>query len=116
MSGKVSGQIWFDDAGGQFSGATLHVKLEEVSRADASAQEIAHLIIPDCSHAPGDPPVDFTLSIGPFEGKGRYELRVHLDLSGNGAYKVGDQITTQSYPVLTQGYPDTVQVHLHLIK
>lgn len=116
MSGKVSGQIRFDDSAGQFTGATLRVTLEEVSRVDAPAREVAHLIIPNCSHAPGDPPVNFVLSVDAIKPEGRYEVRVHLDMNGSGKYTAGDQITTQSYPVLTHGYPETIQVRLQRIE
>lgn len=115
MSSRVSGRIWFDDTAGQFTGATLRVKLEEVSRADAPAREISQLVISNCSHSLGEPPVDFVLSADPIEPSGRYEVRVHLDLDGSGEYAAGDQITTQSYPVLTQGYPDTIQIRLQQI-
>jgi uncharacterized lipoprotein YbaY len=115
MSPSVSGRIWFDDAAGQFTGATLRVKLQDVSRVDAPAREICNLVIFDCSYFPGEPPVDFILSTGPIELVGHYEVRVHLDLDGTGEYNVGDQITTQSYPVLTQGHPNNVQIHLKQI-
>ncbi|HKQ74316.1 MAG TPA: YbaY family lipoprotein [Blastocatellia bacterium] len=115
MSSRVSGRIWFDDAAGQFSGATLRVKLEEVSRADAPARELSQLVISNCSHSPGEPPVDFILTADPIEPNKRYEVRAHLDIDGSGQYAAGDQITTHSYPVLTQGYPDTVDLRLQRI-
>jgi len=115
MSSRVSGQIWFDDAAGQFAGATLRVKLEETSRADAPAREISQLVISNYSHFSGEPPADFVLSTDSIELSARYEVRVHLDLDGNGEYAAGDQITTQSYPVLTHGYPDTIQIRLQRI-
>ena len=99
MGALVTGQIYFDESAKQFTGATLRVKLEEVSRADAAAREISRLVIPEFSCSRGDPPLDFALSAGRINPDHRYEVRVHLDLNGNGEYTPGDQITTQSYPV-----------------
>lgn len=96
-------------------GASLWIRLEEVSRADAPAQEITHMQITNCNYGPNDLPIPFSLTVGAIDSTKRYELRVHLDKSGKGEYASGDQITTQSYPVLTQGYSDTAEVHLHLI-
>lgn len=115
MNSRVFGQIWFDDTAGQFTGATLRVKLEEVSHADARAREISGLVITNFSYSPGEPPVDIVLTVDAIEPSRRYEVRAHLDLGGNGEYTQGDQISTHSYPVLTQGYPDTVQIHLQRI-
>ena len=115
MTTRLTGRIWFDDAAGRLSGATLRVKLEEVSRADAPARDISQLVISNFSHSPGEPPIDFVLNVDEIDPRERYEVRVHLDLDGNGRYAAGDQITTQSYPVLTQGYPDTIEIRLQRI-
>jgi Type III secretion system lipoprotein chaperone (YscW) len=116
MSALVTGRIWFQESAGPFTGATLRIKIENVSRVDAAAREVCNLVIPNRSHAPGDPPFDFALRPGPINSAYRYELRVHLDLNGDGEYTPGDQITMQSYPVLTCGYPNMVQVHLRSIE
>jgi hypothetical protein len=115
MENVVTGQIWFDNATAAFSGATLRIRLEEVSRADAPAQEVGCLEVPDYAYSPGDPPFSWTLGVGLLDPGKRYEVRVHLDRDSSGEYSAGDQITTQSYPVLTQGYPSTVNIQLHRI-
>jgi hypothetical protein len=116
MSALVTGQIWFDESAGPFIGATLRIKIEEVSRADAAAREVSKLVIPNRSNKPGDPPFEFAIKPGPINPAHRYELRIHLDLNGDGEYTPGDQITMQSYPVLTRGYGSVLQVHLRRIE
>ena len=94
----------------------MRVVLEDVSRADAPAREIARQEIVSYSRAPGDPPLQFHLetptSLDPHS---RYEVRVHVDVGTSGEKKVGDQITMQSYQVATQGHPSTVTVNVRRI-
>lgn len=44
-----------------------------------------------------------------------YTLRVHIDCSGSGDVSAGDRLTTQSYPVLTNGAPDHIDVEVFQI-
>ena len=68
------------------------------------------------SHAPGDPPLDFRLEApASLDPHARYEVRVHVDLGASGQKKAGDQITMQSYPVGTLGYPGAVSVNVRRI-
>lgn len=112
MRAEVAGQVVFDDQGESFRGAILRIKLEDVSRADAVSQEVGHVEIAGCSYEVGDAPLDFSLTADNIDPNGRYEVRVHLDMNGNGEYSAGDQITMESHPVLTLGYPAKVKVQL----
>jgi uncharacterized lipoprotein YbaY len=115
MANVVTGKIWMDNTAAPVKGAILRIRLEEVSRADAPAREVARLEVPDFTYKSGDPPLPWTLGVGELDSKKRYEVRVHVNLNGDGEYTAGDQITTQSYPVLTQGYPSTIDIQLHRI-
>jgi hypothetical protein len=44
-----------------------------------------------------------------------YSVHVHVDVSGSGQVEIGDLITTQTYPVLTHGFPDRVEVTLRRV-
>lgn len=116
MTGSViSGQLTFDDAA-PFENATVWVVLEDVTYADASSREVSRLKIPGYTHAPGGPPLDFSIAAGPLDPKRRYQLTAHVDRTSSGRLKVGDQITMQSYPVATQGHPDRVHARLRRIE
>lgn len=112
----LSGQIVFDDAAPPFAGATIHVRVEDVSRADAASIEAARLDLPGVSHAPGQPPLEFAVDAGELDGAARYEVRVHVDMDGSGVMKAGDQISMTSIPVLTRGSPDRVRVQVRSIR
>lgn len=112
---NVSGEIVFDESAPPFAGAVIHIRLEDVSRADAASREVARLDIPGYSHSPGAKPLQFSLSAGGIDPSRRHELRVHVDLNGNGQVDAGDQISMESYPVLTQGYPKHATVRLRRV-
>jgi hypothetical protein len=54
----------------------------------------------------------FTLTAPSVDERARYNIRVHVDCSGSGYVSSGDRISTQSYPVLTQGASDHVDVEV----
>ena len=111
----ISGQLTFDDSE-PFENATIWVVLEDVTQADASSREVSRLKIAGYTHAPGDPPLEFSLTTGPLDPSRRYQIRAHVDRTSSGRLKVGDQTTTQSYPVATQGYPRHVHAQLRRIE
>lgn len=111
----MSGEIFFDEGAPPFSGAVVHVRLDDVSRADAPAIEVARLDIPDVSYQPGDPPLEFSLPTPSLDPAARYEIRAHADLDGAGHVTRGDQITMESYPVLTGGSPNRIRLRLRRI-
>jgi len=116
MAGSViSGQLIFDDSG-PFENATIWVVLEDVTQADASSREVSRLKISSYTHAPGGPPLEFSLTPGPLDPNRRYQVRAHVDRTSSGRLKAGDQTTTQSYPVATQGYPSWVHAQLRRIE
>src|SRR5262245_43798447 len=115
MAGNViSGQLIFDDTD-PFENATVWVVLEDVTHADASSREVSRLKIPGYTHSRGGPPLEFSLAHDRLDPNHRYEIRAHVDRTSNGRRKPGDQITMQSYPVATQGYPSRVHAQLRRI-
>ena len=108
----ISGEIAFDDGSPPFEDATVRVILEDVTRADAAAREVARATIAAYSRAKGDPPLAFSLHADNLDPARRYELRVHVDRASSGRISVGDQITMESHPVATRGYPNHVSVRV----
>jgi uncharacterized lipoprotein YbaY len=115
MGGNViSGRLTFDDTE-PFENATVWVILEDVTHADGLSREVSRLKISGHSHASGSPPLEFSLAHDPLDPTHRYEIRAHVDRTSTGRLKPGDQTTMQSYPVVTQGYPNRVQAQLRRI-
>ena len=109
----ISGRIVFGGKVKSFSGATAYVRLEDVSRADASATTVAEQVIKGVSHQTGkEEAVSFILYGDPPEEHSDYSVRVHVDVDGDGEISVGDYISTESYPVLTYGRPARVDVRV----
>lgn len=95
----VTGEIVFDDSAPAFSGATVRVRLEDVSRADAPAIEAARLVVPNVAHAPGGAPLSFSLAAVDLRPGRDYLIRVHVDMDGSEPVASGDQITMESFSV-----------------
>ena len=109
----VEGEIFLEDAQRSFTGATVHVRLEDVSYVDAPSRVVAEHTIRDVSHEPGiEHIVSFTLYGDAPDEKGRYVVTVHVDLHGQGRITRGDYLSMESYPVLTHGRPSQVSVHV----
>lgn len=113
MESLVTGKVVFDEGSRAFSDAIVYARLLDVSRVDAAsdivAESVLHAVSLDMRRE-----TSFTFSIpGQLpEPSARYEVTVHIDVDKDGKLSKGDYFTTQSYPVLTHGYPDHVIVRV----
>jgi uncharacterized lipoprotein YbaY len=109
----VEGEILLGEAQRPFTGATVHVQLEDVSYADAPSKVVAEQVIPDVSHESG---TEHTLKFALYgdipDERGRYIVTVRVDLKGQGRAIRGDYLSMESYPVLTHGNPNQISVRL----
>lgn len=109
----IEGEIVFDQVVKSFSGATAYVRLLDTSRADAPSTVIVEEVIQGVSHQAGSTDTQPIRLEGQVpDENARYELAVHIALGGAREINQGDFITTQSYPVLTRGYPRQVSVRV----
>jgi putative lipoprotein len=116
----VTGQVKFQQEPPKFSSALLTVKLSDVSLADAPSQVIA--IHTQSIGAEDINTLTFELTpngntpeINP---KSTYSVSAHISLHPNdnpSEIRQGDYLTTQIYPVLTQGHPTTIGVEVTYI-
>lgn len=90
----------------------LRVVVEDVSRADAASVPAGRVVLPVSGPLPAGTMLPFEIPVGVTDPAARYSVRAHLDLSGNGRIEPGDLVSTQSYPVLTHGAPEGVEVRL----
>jgi len=113
----VSGEIVFDQDTRPFSGATAYVRVEDVSLQDAPSKVVSEQIIRNISYDPlNSQRVKFELEADIIDNQARHAVSVHIDVDGDGKINPGDLINMESYPVSTQGYPNTVIVHVKDIK
>lgn len=104
----LAGEIIFDEGATPPSGATVHVRIEDVSRADTAAVEAARIDIRDVTRSPGQA-LSFEMSAN-LNPEAHYQVRVHVDMDDTGRVTAGDQVSVESVPVLTRGHPNRVRV------
>lgn len=92
------------------AGGTVRVRVEDVSRADAASVVVAEDVTVLVRPVVAGERLPFACAIPNVDEQARYSVRVHIDRDGTGAVKKGDLISTQSYPTLTHGAPDRVEV------
>lgn len=113
----IEGNIFFDQLSSSFSNATVYVRLENVSHADAPSQVVAQKVLHGISMRIECPePVPFFIDIPALDKRERYSLGVHVDISGEGEIAHGDYITMQSYPISTNQKTDQVRVTVRPVK
>lgn len=112
----INGEIVLPATGVPDMAASVLVQIEDISRADASSISIAEqrqyrvilragAVLPFTVQVPAD-------QLNP---RNLYSVRVHIDVTGSGEVEVGDLVTTQTFPVLTRGYPQTVSIPVHCV-
>lgn len=100
-----------------FTGATVYVHLEDVSRLDAPSTVIAEQVIRNVAHQAGSQQgLEFSLYGQIPDEQASYSLRVHVDVDGDGRVSHGDYLSMESYPVLTHGYSNRVKVRVREVK
>jgi uncharacterized lipoprotein YbaY len=96
-------------------GAVVHLKLEDVSRLDAAAVVVAEAVLSLVDGASAGANIPFSITVATTDETATYGVRVHVDTTGSGDISPGDLVSSQAYPVLTQGHPDRVFVEARKI-
>lgn len=98
----VTGKIVFGSDFKPFFGATVYVRLEEVSRIDHVAELVAIAVMREV-HAGGPPDeINFTLEAPHLESRARYVVRIHVDVDDDGQAGIGDYVSTASHLVMAE--------------
>lgn len=113
----VHGMIIFKSTRPELTGATVHVRLEDVSRADASANIVSEQLIENPAEHVSPEGIPFVLSgnQSDIDLQRRYSVSVHVDMNRSGEVNSGDYISMKSYPVLTDGNSNEVIVSVQRI-
>lgn len=116
----VHGRILISAAAKIFSGATAHIFLEDISRADAPARIVAKIEIANVEHQPDDSgktsslvPFRINFSDEFYNPKNYYSLRVWIDVNGDGKQSGDDLYSDEVYPVWTRGAGNFVEILLN---
>lgn len=104
---QVTGSVDFDPTPSSFAGLTLEVQLQDVSIADAASIDLATQEITDISSVP----VAFSLpySSGAIDERNDYTISARAYTMVDGERRL-EYTTTQSFPVITNGWPNEAQV------
>lgn len=112
-SGRVVGRIVTDVWQGSPGPVTVRVRLLDTTVVDESALVMAERVF---RQIPAEQLLGagmaFELAAQELDLRARYEIEALVDCDGDGELGRGDYINTQSYPVLTRGYPRQVVVHV----
>jgi hypothetical protein len=114
--GCVTGRILLEGWQGESGPATVYVRLLDTSRADASAITVCTLTIRDVALAlMVQEGIGFSLDVPAVDPRVTYTVSVLVDLDGDGQSSRGDYRSMQTYPVLTRGYGNRVEVNAERI-
>ena len=94
---------------------SLHVKVEDVSRADAPSRVVAEAVLPLDRPLRRAAAVPFSLTIPEVAEGVRYSVRAHVDISGSARDPRGRPDPTQAYPVITQDIRTTLSLKSQVI-
>jgi uncharacterized lipoprotein YbaY len=114
----VSGTLVISPETPPFRGGTAHVRLEDISYADAAATIVAESVIPDVNHPQQgrETTVPFELRRGPsspaIASKNDYAVRAWVEMKRGGTEEEDTLYSEQSYRVLTRGYGNAVTIRL----
>ena len=124
----LRGKIIFENNVKSFAGATVYIRLEDVTMQDAPSKLILQQVINNVSYGSGADDIaghnhhQKKLQFALFgdrivvDARRLYTITVHIDVDNNGKINPGDFINMESYPVITHGYPkDSVSVYVRQV-
>ena len=113
----VKGRVRFDEDAPPFTGATMYVRLENMTLADRTSEVVGDYVERDVAFDPKTAKVlSFAIAGKAPDPRASYAVRVHIDIDGDGEVSRGDFISMQSYPVITFGHPSEVSILVRQVK
>ncbi len=107
----VRGRIVWPPDPPRLEGATVVIRVEDVSRADASSLVVAEQVLHDITTSgTTTPELTFEVPVSDVDERAHYAVSVHVDHTRSGTITKGDLLSVQSHPVLTRGHPSWAEV------
>jgi uncharacterized lipoprotein YbaY len=114
---RIEGEICFSKIYASFTNATISIKIENVSHADAVARVIFEHHLTGVSRSPDNHgPVPFVISFQETEPLSHCSLRIHVDVNATGEVTLGDYVSTQNYLLNNNSSPIHLQVIVYPVK
>jgi uncharacterized lipoprotein YbaY len=112
----VKGLIYFEGGVIEVGGASVYVRLLDVSRADAASSTIAEYRI---THLPAgtktSETISFEIEAEVPDPRASLILAAHLDMNRDGEISIGDYITMESFPVSPKALSNKYTIKLRRI-
>jgi uncharacterized lipoprotein YbaY len=100
----IRGELAFDDAAVDLSGASVKIRLDDVSRMDAESVPLGeHAVMNLPRGASTASALPFEVRAAGLKAGARYTLWAHVDMDRDGQVSVGDFITMEDFPVSADG-------------
>jgi len=109
----IKGEITVEN-GKSFQNATIYVRLEDVSKADAPSKVLSESILKNVNFDSSSAAIPFDLTVESIDDNSDYNVSVHIDLNNNGKLDKGDFINMSSYPIRTPN--DFMKINVREIK
>ena len=110
--GVIEGNILFEDLQSTFSDATVYIRLDDVSLADAPSTTIADTMISSVmvDMNEGEASIYYSLERPELDERFDYTIYVHVDVDGDEKVSKGDYVTTMHNSVNTTESDQVVDV------
>jgi hypothetical protein len=113
MATIISGVITFPEETPAFSSATVYVRLEDTSRADAPAQTALQSVQRSVRYSGGTLPFSIEGKL-PETGQ-TLTIRVHVSMSGSSDFQRGDYINKRAYRIERNALPVVMTVAVEAV-
>jgi uncharacterized lipoprotein YbaY len=112
--GYIYGKIIVENAN-SIQNPTVYIRLEDTSEEDAPSKILAQKILKNIIIDSTANTIPFTFNMENPDKRVRYTVSVFIDVNKNGKPDRGDYINMESYPVLTFGSPNYIEIKVKQI-
>lgn len=93
----------------------MYVRLQDVSRVDASASVVAEQVMRDVQAGGAVRLLNFAIHGNQLAPRTHYVVRVHVDVDNDGEVSAGDYVSTASHPITLNSVPTTLSIPVYRV-